>query len=248
MTKPEIFLSYAWGGESEQIVNDLDAAFQQKGITLIRDKRDLDFKGMISGFMQRIGEGKAVVTVISDKYLKSPYCMFELLEIYRNLNFSKRIFPIVLEDADIFNYKKRLEYLEYWQNKKNELDQDIKKYGGDAITVIGEDYKINIKIFDNYGEIVNILRDINSLTPDMHRADNFSVLIDAVAKLIDEDKAKMKWELNPLTGTLLSKPLLTKSVCFSSAPNYLEPMITANQSSSFFLKHGKRKPRKDFIV
>ena len=59
MSQPEIFLSYAWGGESEKIVNDLDRAFQVKGIRLIRDKRDLGFKGMITEFMQRIGKGQA---------------------------------------------------------------------------------------------------------------------------------------------------------------------------------------------
>ncbi|MEO5998942.1 MAG: hypothetical protein ABIN89_19385 [Chitinophagaceae bacterium] len=46
--------------------------------------------------MKRIGTGKAVVVVIGDRYLKSPYCMFELLEIYRNRDFIDRIFPIVL--------------------------------------------------------------------------------------------------------------------------------------------------------
>ncbi len=103
MSKTEIFLSYAWGGESEQIINELDNAFRERGIVLIRDKRDLGFKGMITDFMKRIGKGSAVVTVISDKYLKSPYCMFELLEIYRNQNFGERIYPIVLEDAKIFD-------------------------------------------------------------------------------------------------------------------------------------------------
>ncbi|MHC5825153.1 MAG: toll/interleukin-1 receptor domain-containing protein, partial [Nostoc sp.] len=35
----EIFISYAWGGESEQFVNQLDQTLQAKGITIIRDKR-----------------------------------------------------------------------------------------------------------------------------------------------------------------------------------------------------------------
>ena len=68
--------------------------------------------------MKKIGAGKAVVVVISDKYLKSPYCMFELMEIYRNHNFTERIFPIVLEDADIFEPLSKLEYLSFWRKKK----------------------------------------------------------------------------------------------------------------------------------
>ena len=74
----EIFISYAWDGESEQIVNQLDQAFQAKGITIVRDKRDVGFKERIKAFMERIGRGKAVIVVISEKYLKSENCMFEL--------------------------------------------------------------------------------------------------------------------------------------------------------------------------
>jgi len=188
MGQPEIFLSYAWGGESENIVNELDNAFRQKGIILTRDKRDLGFKGMITEFMLLLGKGKAVVVVISDKYLKSPYCMFELLEIHRNLDFKNRIFPIVLNDANIFEPIPKLRYLEYWQGKKKELEDAIRKFGPDAIPVIGDDYKIYKKIFDNYGEVANILKDINSLTPEIHLADHFTTLIDAVEQLINKDK------------------------------------------------------------
>ena len=54
MKTPEIFISYAWGGDSEAIVNELDKVFQQKGVTIIRDKRDLGFKGEITDFMKKI--------------------------------------------------------------------------------------------------------------------------------------------------------------------------------------------------
>ena len=62
-----VFISYAWGGESEDLVNQLDTALQARGITVIRDKRDLGFKGRIKAFMEEIGRGKAVVVVISEK-------------------------------------------------------------------------------------------------------------------------------------------------------------------------------------
>ncbi len=180
LSKYEIFVSYAWGGESEKIVNKLDTTLQEKGILIVRDKRDLGFKGIITDFMNRIGKGKGIVVVVSDKYLKSPYCMYELLEIYRNLEFTERIFPIVMGDANIFEPLPRLQYLKYWRDKKEELDAAIKGFGADAITVIGDDYKIYKRVFDNFGEVVNILKDINSLTPDMHRSSDFEALITAV--------------------------------------------------------------------
>jgi len=184
----EIFVSYAWGGESEIIVNDIDKTLFSKNIEIIRDKRDFGFKGMITDFMNKIGKGKAIIVVISDKYLKSPYCMYELLEIYRNLKFQERIFPIVISDAKIFEPIPRLQYLKYWQDKKNELDEAIKSFGTDAITVIGDDYKTYKKIFDNFGEIVNVLKDINSLTPQMHKDENYHSIIIQLQKILDTDK------------------------------------------------------------
>ena len=48
----QVYISYAWGGESERIVNELDADLQTRGIMVVRDKRDLGFKGMIRDFME----------------------------------------------------------------------------------------------------------------------------------------------------------------------------------------------------
>jgi internalin A len=51
---------------------------------------------LIKEFMQRIEKGKCVIVVISDRYLKSPNCMYERVQIANNGEFDNRIFPIVL--------------------------------------------------------------------------------------------------------------------------------------------------------
>ena len=51
-----VFISYAWGGEREEVVNQIDQALQKRGIKIIRDKRDLGYKGSINEFMERIGQ------------------------------------------------------------------------------------------------------------------------------------------------------------------------------------------------
>src|SRR5215213_5077553 len=96
-----VFISYAWGGEREQVVNQIDQALQAQGLKIIRDKRDLGFKGSIREFMERIGQGNCVIVVVSDKYLRSENCMYELVEIAENKQFQDRIFPVVLGDANI---------------------------------------------------------------------------------------------------------------------------------------------------
>ncbi len=183
----EVFISYAWGGESEEITNEIDKAFEHKGIKIVRDKRDLEFKGIISDFMRRIGNGKAVIVVISDKYLKSQYCMFELLEIYQNRDFINRIFPVMLSDAEIIDPISKLDYLTYWKNEKEKLDKAIKEHGLDAITVVGDDYKTYKRIYDHLGKLTNLLTDINSLTPQIHTSENFRSLISSVENQLKKD-------------------------------------------------------------
>lgn len=61
---------------------------------------------LISGFMKRIGLADHVIVVLSDKYLRSPYCMTELHYIYQRSfgekeDFLYRIFPLRLTDAQL---------------------------------------------------------------------------------------------------------------------------------------------------
>jgi internalin A len=89
-TKLEYFVSYAWGDDTEDgrerevIVNQLCDAATARGITIIRDKTAIHPGDRISKFMERIGRGDRVFIVLSDKYLKSTYCMTELFEVWRN--------------------------------------------------------------------------------------------------------------------------------------------------------------------
>ena len=75
----DVFVSYAWGGESESLVDTLERSFSEHGISIVRDKKDIHYRGSIKAFEQRIGQGQCVVLVISDKYLRSEHCMHELV-------------------------------------------------------------------------------------------------------------------------------------------------------------------------
>jgi formylglycine-generating enzyme required for sulfatase activity len=169
-----VFISYAWGGESEEIVNQIDQALHQRGLKIIRDRRDLVYKGSISAFMERIGQGNCVIVVISDKYLRSQNCMFELVEIAEGKQFHDRIFPIVLSDADIYDPVKRLEYVKHWEDKLTELDQAMRGVGQANLQGIREEIDQYSRIRDKVSGLTSILKDMNTLTTDMHRDSDFS--------------------------------------------------------------------------
>ncbi|QMS88045.1 leucine-rich repeat domain-containing protein [Nostoc edaphicum CCNP1411] len=182
----EIFISYAWGGESEQFVNKLDGTFQAKGIKIIRDKRDLGYKGLIKVFMERIGRGKCAIVVISDKYLKSPNCMFELVQIAKNGEFYNRIFPIVLSDAQIYNPIARLQYIKHWEDKIKELDEGMRSVSAANLQGFREEIDQYTEIRNTIAELTNLLKDMNTLTPDIHSKSGFEELLNAIAHRLDE--------------------------------------------------------------
>jgi hypothetical protein len=180
-----VFISYAWEGDSEEIVNKIDQSLKAKGLTIVRDKRDLGFKGSIKDFMERIGRGNCIIVVISDKYLRSPNCMFELAEIAENKEFHDRIFPIVLQDADIYDPVKRINYVKCWEDKKSELAKAMQSVDPANLQGIREDIDLYDRIRDEISGLTNILKDMNTLTPQIHQNTDFSVLYAAI-----EDRMK----------------------------------------------------------
>jgi internalin A len=109
------------------MADEVDTSFRAKGVKIVRDKRELRYGGYIRAFMERLGEGKAVILIISDAYLRSPNCLFELLEVSKHDNLEKRIFPIVLDDAAIYEPVEQLRYVKYWEDRIRELDEEMRK-------------------------------------------------------------------------------------------------------------------------
>ncbi len=183
----QVYISYAWGGESERIVNELDADLKAQGITIVRDKRNLGFKGMIRDFMQQIGRGYAVIVVISDKYLKSPNCMYELVEIAKNKDVYDRIFPIVLADADIYNPINRIKYIKHWEDQLRELDAAMKLVSSANLQGMRDEIDSYDDIRDNISNLTFLLKDMNTLTPEMHENSNFATLVEMLKQRLGEE-------------------------------------------------------------
>jgi soluble cytochrome b562 len=179
-TNSEIFISYAWGGESQQIANQIDQAAQQKGITITRDKRDAGYKVQIKEFMQRLGRGKAIIVVISKPYLESENCMFELIEIAKNGQFYDRIFPIVLQDANIYQPVERLKYIKYWEDKIQELDNAMKTVSAANLQGFREAIDLYTEIRQTIAQLADVITNMNTLTSDIHQKSDFEVLFQAI--------------------------------------------------------------------
>uniref|UniRef100_UPI0039C61B32 COR domain-containing protein n=2 Tax=unclassified Anabaena TaxID=2619674 RepID=UPI0039C61B32 len=179
----EVFISYTLrDNHSETVVEQIEKAFKVQNIKIIRDKNVVGYKEKFKAFMQRLSQGKCVIIVISDQYLKSENCMYELVEIAKNGNFYDRIFPIVLSDAKIYVGEERVEYIKYWEKRRDKLDAAMKEVSAANMQGFREEIDLYTEIRNAIAELTNLLKDMNTLTPEIHSESEFEVLVQAIAQ------------------------------------------------------------------
>src|SRR6185369_15233463 len=106
----EVFISYAWGDDSPEgqirakVVDGLYESLQKDGFEPVRDRNAMKSGDLISAFLRRLTRADLVVAVISDKYLRSPYCMFEIYKLWQKNEagaelMAGHLVPMILPDV-----------------------------------------------------------------------------------------------------------------------------------------------------
>ncbi len=123
--KPTIAISYAWkdaspeGRDREEAVDRFCREAEGKGFSILRDKARLGIGDDLLQFMTRITRSERVAIFLSDRYLKSPNCMFELYNTWRFQSsdperFLATVRVFALPGANIWDVAGRLAYAVYW--------------------------------------------------------------------------------------------------------------------------------------
>ncbi|MBE9461913.1 toll/interleukin-1 receptor domain-containing protein [Dyadobacter subterraneus] len=183
VNNPEIYISYSWEAESEKVIEQLNSICNLNGVKIVRDKTEIGFKGLISAFMKRLGKSGSVVLLLSDKYLKSENCMFELLEIVRHGNFYDRIFPIVLSSAKFYKPIDRIKYLSFWEKEIDALNNEMLTLKSQAnLQGIRDSLDRYTKFRAMLAELTTVLSDMNNYTLQHHLDTDFAELLKIVLK------------------------------------------------------------------
>lgn len=162
--KPNIFISYSWS--NEDIADSLDILFKAKSIHLKRDKREIQYRHSIKEFMKTVRKSDYCLMLISDNYLKSMNCMYEISEFIKDEDYKRRILPLIHHKLDIFNIAGRTKYIKYWQDeflKTKLLLEGLEELNK---TEIIEELKRIENIQRNIGEFLSLLSDMNNILFD----------------------------------------------------------------------------------
>ena len=189
-----IFLSYCQKDSDIADLIDEKLGEEIKGkASISRDIRDVEYHESFKRFMQSIEQHDYVITIISDNYFKSRNCMYEVLEVVKDSQFSNKLIYIVLRDEDVKYYKVTVNdsigadiystggqtaYSVFWKRKEDELQAQINELVDPtyAITQIKEK-KIVQKILLDLPEFMEFVRDSKGLSLTEHLAHNFEDII-----------------------------------------------------------------------
>ena len=174
----KIFISYCW--KDTKIVDEIDSYFSSIGLTLTRDKRALKFKSSIKEFMQQVSKTDFVIMVISDAFLKSKNCMYEVLELVKDQNFQQRLLQIILPDAKYFSTDEKLKYLDFWNAEFERIK--AKQQNSDPLDTgfLVNELRHLENIKRTIGEFLDILSDENSISYQTLKESNYKQIIDFI--------------------------------------------------------------------
>jgi internalin A len=171
----EYYVSYAWGDDStegkerEGMVDRLCSVAEAGGKCVIRDKTAMKIGDRISTFMDRIGKGAVngrVCIVLSDKYLRSAYCMHELFDVWRNCRedggtFIDRARVFVLPSAKIATAVERAQYVIHWQKTFKALDALVKEHGQFVLSdTDNAEFRLMSRFTSETANVLQLVQDI----------------------------------------------------------------------------------------
>lgn len=191
--KPTLFLSYC--EKDSPIANIIESQLKYEtnnNIEISRYTR-VPYKGSFKSFMNSIQEHDFVLCLVSDNYLKSRACMYEVGEIIKDHYFHDKLLFVVIGENDskyyyenktdfaaakIFgNERNRLAYIQYWKKEYEELLAAIKGIDDIEIRLSDELREIG-KIYRNdIGEFLTYLSQYNGKTFEELYIDGFSDII-----------------------------------------------------------------------
>lgn len=156
-----VFLSYSW--RDKEIANKIDFTLTTLGVTIIRDVQSLQYKDNIKQFMSSIRETDYAIILLSDSYLKSPNCLFELIELSKEKEFANKILPLLTDDCNIFAIKNKIYYINFWKEKVEGIKVDVKQLEPTKAISILKEIKHYEVIYSNIDDFLNYISDIKNI-------------------------------------------------------------------------------------
>jgi hypothetical protein len=136
--------------------------------------------------MKTIRDHDYVIPLISDAYLKSTNCMFEVIQFIQEKKYIEKIFPIIVDKKDdIFNKEKHIKYISFWQDRYKRFRNEINKLENTGTWPSHVELDKIDKIQSNIGEFLNKIAELKCFPLDELENTNYKAILDKMGNTIN---------------------------------------------------------------
>lgn len=152
----KVHISYKHDKNYDEAIEAIKNGLKKNKIGFSIDVHDIKYRDDIEKYEKEIGSADRVIMFIIATYLKSIDCMFEMTEIFKNMNVRNRVFPVVDIEPISRNRDGLKEIKEYWLEQKRKASIQMQTEPGNSDYVINELSKINaiIKTLDEFWDYI----------------------------------------------------------------------------------------------
>lgn len=170
LAQKSVFISY--NHSDKDIAKLVESALKSSRVSVTRDENEVRYKDDLEVFMQSISQHDYTVAIVTDNYLKSVNCMYEVSELMRDRSYYDKLLFIRINESDKAFYSdqskhtvadiysaNRFNYISYWLDKKKEIDLMAEKINDPShlVELSKESKKLKI-ISYNISDFVEQLR------------------------------------------------------------------------------------------
>jgi hypothetical protein len=186
-SKNNVYISYSW--EYDEKSKLIDPMIEKlKSIDFTTDKTTVGPRNKFDEFMTKLGKAEHVIVMLSDAYVKSYYCMAELLAIYKNgdlngdVKLDDRVFFVNQDGFRLDDETTKPTIKQYWETVLEHRNQQATEVG---------DYCR----YGSYQEVKNLNDELDNLISAFHRkyAENEHALREVSALGAVEYDAVVSW-------------------------------------------------------
>lgn len=185
MLTKSVYVSYSWTTEKEvPLVDELGKACIAHGLDFRCDKDRLQHGDLIRNFMDELGSSANIIPLFSLSYFKSEYCMYELLQIWKNGDFQRRVHPIWMDigqrvdDVDL-----QLDIMSFWQKKTKSLERKLEKHDVGIAIQLQKRRVVYAEIYHQTGDLLDFVSNMLITPIDELKKQKFSPIFDRINQL-----------------------------------------------------------------
>ena len=231
----KLFISYSWNNYNE--VEKIDKDFESIGIVLTRDIRDVGDYKSIKTFMKKIKTTDYALMIISDSYLKSKNCMYEVLELLKEDDYKDKILPILLDDCNnISTIEGKTLYIKFWEDEYKKNKELIESVNFQNSVELINDLNIIENISRNISHFLSVITDMKHSSLSKLKEENYKPILDYIG--FDENSIEAKLLKIRLINNVEEQDLAIKN---------LQEKYSNNPKFFFFRGKFEYEHRKNYI-